>query len=63
MHVSQAWKQPITNSTLRVGAVGTVGTFGVEVKSTVRPDNFIKAHEKSGLGVADSKTLRASSCC
>ena len=59
LYKSQAYTQPVTCSTLRVGAVGKEGTFGKEVKTSVRPDNFMKAHEKSGF--VDSKSLRESS--
>lgn len=58
LYKSSAYKQPITNSTLRVGAVGREGTMGKLVKGTVRPDQFVKAHEKTGYAV-DATTLRA----
>ena len=56
MHKSTMHLEPLAGSTLRTGAVGREGTFGRDVKSTIRPDNFTKAHEKTFF--LDSNSLR-----
>ena len=56
MHVSQAWRNPLPPTTLNIAAKKPHGTFGVELKGTVRPDQFVKAHEKSGF--TNSSSIR-----
>lgn len=49
---------PLAGSTLRTGLKKTHATMGAELKGTVRPDLFLKAHERSGK--VDTTTLRES---
>ena len=42
-------QQPLAGSTLRKGThVKGWGTLGAELKHTVRPDSFLRAHEHTG---------------
>lgn len=55
-HARAPANAPLAGSTLRVGAhTKGWGTMGAELKGTVRPDQFLKSHERTG--VVDTKTL------
>ena len=55
------WNGPISNSTLKgANTKKPAATFGTELKGTVRPDAFLRAHERSGH--VNTSTLRECAC-